>query len=82
VSSQLIDPSAPPGGQAPPEVDLRVVDENGKFFVVDAGIEGIWLAIAQHDDIQGFLGQHNGDVAALTAHLKEMTAKLLAASAP
>lgn len=80
VSTLLVDPSAPPGGDAPPEVDLRIIDEGGKFFVVDAGIEGIWLAIAQHDDFVGFLKQHDQSVPALTAHLKDMTAKLLAAS--
>lgn len=81
VSTLLVDPSAPPGGEAPPEVDLRIVDEGGKFFVVDASIEGIWLAIAQHDDFVGFLNQHDQSVPALTAHLKDMTAKLLAAAA-
>ncbi|MGB8366551.1 MAG: phospholipid-binding protein MlaC [Rhizomicrobium sp.] len=78
VSAQLADPSDPPGSAPLPEIDLRVVDENGKFFVVDASIEGIWLAVAQHDDFGGFLKQHDGNVAALTAYLKEMTTKLLA----
>jgi phospholipid transport system substrate-binding protein len=77
VSAQIVDPTDPPGTQEP-EVDLRVVDEGGKFFVVDASIEGIWLAIAQHDDFGGFLKQHNGDIAALTAHLNEMTAQIVA----
>ncbi len=80
VAAQLVDPADPPGSPPLPEVDLRVVDENGKFFIVDASIEGIWLAVAQHDDFVGFLKQHGGDVAALTAHLKEMTAQLLASS--
>lgn len=80
VTTLLVDPSASPGGEAPPEVDLRIVDEGGKFFVVDASIEGIWLAIAQHDDFVGFLKQHDESVPALTAHLKDMTAKLLASS--
>lgn len=82
VSAVLVDPSQPANSQAPEEVDLRVVDENGKFFVVDASIEGIWLAIAQHDDFAGFLKQHDGSVAALTAHLKDMTAQLDAGAAP
>lgn len=75
VSAVIVDPTDPPGAQEP-EVDLRVVDEGGKFFVVDAGIEGIWLMLAQRDDFAGFLAQHGGDVGALTAHLQQMTAKL------
>jgi len=79
VSAVLVDPAAESGDQAL-EVDLRVVSEDGKFYVVDARIEGIWLELAQRNDFQGFLQEHNGDVAALTAHLKEMTAKLEVAS--
>ncbi len=80
VTTVLVDPSDQAGGQAPPEVDLRVVDEGGRFYVVDASIEGIWLAVAQHDDCVGFLQQHGGDVAALTAHLRDMTTQLLAST--
>lgn len=75
VQALIVDPSDMPGAQEP-EVDLRVVSEDGKFYVVDASIEGIWLGLAQHDDFQGFLKQHNNDVAALTAHLKDLTAGL------
>jgi phospholipid transport system substrate-binding protein len=77
VSAIIVDPNDPPGAQEP-EVDLRVVDEGGTFFVVDASIEGIWLMLAQHDDFAGYLKLHNNDVPALTIHLKEMTARLLA----
>ncbi len=75
VFTQLADPADPPGTQEP-NIDLRVVGENGKFYVVDASIEGIWLGLAQQSDFQGFLHQHNNDVAALTAYLKDMTTKL------
>ena len=76
VSAELVDPSGSANGKAPPEVDFRIVDEGGQFFIVDASIEGVWLAVAEHDDFQGFLAAHNGDVGALTAHLKDMTAQL------
>ncbi len=75
VFTQLADPADPPGTQEP-NIDLRIVGENGKFYVVDASIEGIWLGLAQRDDFQGFLHQHNNDVTALTHYLKDMTAKL------
>jgi phospholipid transport system substrate-binding protein len=76
VSAMLVDPSGSANGKTPPEVDFRVVDEGGRFYIVDASIEGVWLAIAEHDDFQGFLSAHNGDVGALTAHLRDMTAQL------
>jgi ABC-type transporter MlaC component len=76
VSAVLVDPSGSANGKTPPEVLFRIIDEGGRFYIVDASIEGVWLAVAEHDDFQGFLNAHNGDVAALTAHLKDMTAQL------
>jgi phospholipid transport system substrate-binding protein len=76
VSAVLIDPRGSANGRTPPEVDFRILDEGGKFYIVDASIEGVWLAVAEREDFQGFLSAHNGDVDALTAHLKDMTAKL------
>jgi len=80
VSAVLVDPSGSANGKTPPEVDFRVLVENGSFSIVDASIEGVWLAIAERDDFQGFLNAHNGDVAALTAHLRDMTAQLNASA--
>ena len=81
VSAVLVDPSGSANGKTPPEVDFRIVYDGGKFQIVDASIEGIWLALAERDDFQGFLKEHNGDVNALTAHLKQMTASLSAQAA-
>ena len=80
VSAVLVDPSGAANGKTPSEVDFRIVNEGGKFYIVDASIEGVWLAVAEHDDFQGFLSAHNGDVGALTAHLRDMTAQLDAAT--
>ena len=80
VSAVVIDPSGSANGKAPPEVDFRVIDDGGRFFIVDASIEGVWLAVAERDDFQGFLNAHNGDVAALTTHLKDLTAQLNASA--
>ena len=76
VTTALIDPSGSAKGKTPPEVDFRVLEENSQFFIADANVEGVWLALAERDDFEGFLKQHNGDVAALIAHLKEMTRAL------
>jgi len=69
---------ATPNDPDPIRVDFRILGSGGKFAVVDASIAGIWLGLAQRDDFGGFLSQHNGSVPALTAHLKEMTARFLA----
>jgi len=79
VQAQLIDPNA--GGKPPPEVAFRIIADDGKLYIVDANVEGVWLAVAERDDFQGFLAAHKGDVSALTAHLKEMTSQLNASAA-
>jgi phospholipid transport system substrate-binding protein len=76
VSAVVVDPSGSANGKAPPEVDFRIIEDGGHFYIVDASIEGVWLAVAEHDDFQGFLSAHGGDVGALTAHLRDMTAQL------
>lgn len=80
VTAVLVDP-ADPADNNPVQIMFRVLDENGKFSVVDASIAGVWLGLAQRDDFGGFLGQHGGSVPALTDHLKDMTAKLTAPKA-
>jgi len=77
VTANIIDPAS--HGGPPDPVSFRVVNENGKFAVVDASVEGVWFTIAQHDDFAGFLKQNNDNVPALIARLKDMTAKLQAA---
>src|SRR5271156_4859243 len=67
VTTQVIDPSGVANGKTPPEVDFRILEENGKFFIADVNVGGIWLALAERSEVQGFLKQHNGDKAALIA---------------
>ncbi|MBV8799371.1 MAG: ABC transporter substrate-binding protein [Alphaproteobacteria bacterium] len=81
VNARLVDPSTP-NDPNPVPIAFRVTDRgSGKFAVVDASVEGIWLGLAQRADFGGYLSQHGNDVPALTAHLQEMTAKLLPDSA-
>lgn len=61
-----------------PEVDFRVTSQNGNFIVLDASVSGVWLAVNERDQFSGFLAQHHNDVAALTSHIKEVTANLRA----
>lgn len=58
------------GNNAPPiEIDFRVRTDGAKPVLVDMGVAGIWLALAQRDQFTAVLGQNNGDVKSLIAHL-------------
>lgn len=54
---------------APMEIDFRVRTDGAKPVLVDMGVAGIWLALAQRDQFTAVLGQNNGDVKSLIAHL-------------
>jgi phospholipid transport system substrate-binding protein len=58
-------------GQQPIEVDFRVLNDNGKFVVIDVSIAGVWLAIEERDQFSAFLEQNNDNVPALVAHLND-----------
>jgi phospholipid transport system substrate-binding protein len=75
VRTILIDPHNP-GDKDPFKVDFRVYQVNGKFQVKDASVEGVWLAILEHDDFDAFLGSNNGNVPALIQHLLKLTKTL------
>lgn len=75
VSSVLADPSAK-GGRQPLKVDFRVLNDKGRMVVIDVAVEGIWIAITERDQFSAFLGQHNGSIPALVAHLEQLTAQL------
>jgi phospholipid transport system substrate-binding protein len=62
------------GGAQPLKLDFRVRLDGGKPVIIDLGVTGVWLAVSQHADFEGFLAQHHGDVTALTAHLGQVTA--------
>lgn len=55
----------------PMEVDFRVRTDGAKPVLVDMGVAGIWLALAQRDQFAAVLGQNNGDIKALIAHLDQ-----------
>jgi len=73
VHTQLIDPGS---SQPPASVDFRVRTDQGKPVVVDVAYEGIWLSIQQRDQFVGFLGQNNGNVRTLIAHLSDLAVNL------
>jgi phospholipid transport system substrate-binding protein len=73
VQTQLIDPSS---SQQPAEVDFRVRTDTGKPVLVDVAYQGIWLSLEERDQFVAFLGQNNGNVRSLIAHLSELAVNL------
>jgi len=56
-------------------VDFRVRTDGAKPVLVDLGISGVWLALAERDQFLAVLAQNNGDIKALTAHLRAAQAR-------
>lgn len=73
VQTQLIEPSS---SQQPAEVDFRVRTDGGKPVLVDVAYQGIWLSLEERDQFVAFLGQNNGNVRTLIAHLSELAVNL------
>jgi phospholipid transport system substrate-binding protein len=62
-------------GAAPMEVDFRVRTDGAKPLLLDIGVAGIWLAPAQQAEFLSVLAQNNGDIKALSAHLRGAQAR-------
>lgn len=60
------------GGGQPMQIDFRVRTDGAKPVLVDFAVEGIWLALAERDQFVSVLAQNNGDIKALTAHLRAL----------
>jgi phospholipid transport system substrate-binding protein len=73
VHTQLIEPGS---SQQPAAVDFRVRTDGGRPVLVDVAYEGVWLSLAQRDQFVNFLGQNNGNVRTLIAHLSDMAVTL------
>ncbi len=57
-------------------MDFRVRTDGGKPVLVDVSYQGIWLSLAQRDQFVAFLGQNNGNVRTLIAHLSDLAVNL------
>lgn len=77
VRTVLVDPNASKG-QEPIGVDFRVYGSAGRFSVVDIVVAGLDLAITEQEDFGAFLAQHNNDVRALTANLRQRAERVRA----
>jgi phospholipid transport system substrate-binding protein len=63
------------GGSSPMQIDFRVRTDGAKPVLVDFAVEGVWLALAERDQFLSVLAQNNGDIKALTAHLRALGAR-------
>jgi phospholipid transport system substrate-binding protein len=60
----------------PLRIAFRLVAEGGGYKIVDVQVAGIWLSVEQRDQFASALAQNRGDIAALTASLKDRTTRL------
>ena len=63
------------GSGGPMEIDFRVRTDGARPVLVDLSVAGVWLALAQRDQFTSVLAQNNGDIKALTAHLRSAQAQ-------
>ena len=70
--------TAPDASGKPVKIAFRLAGRNGDYKVVDVQAAGAWLSVEQRDQFTAFLSKHDGDIAALTAHLIEQTKQMLA----
>jgi phospholipid transport system substrate-binding protein len=67
VKTVMVDPKK--SSNKPLQVDFRVQNAGGRMVVVDFSVEGVWIRELERNDFTSYLGQHGGDVKALTAML-------------
>src|SRR5262245_1002290 len=72
VNTDVINPAMP--NAQPYKAAFRVrKTSDGRPIVTDIQVEGVWLALSQRSDFNGFLAQHMGRVPDLTADLQRQT---------
>jgi phospholipid transport system substrate-binding protein len=59
-------------------IDFRVVSSGDSFQILDASIGGIWIANNERAQFTAFMANNGNSVPALTAHVKDVTAKMQA----
>lgn len=72
VNTDVVNTGAP--NTQPFKAAFRVrKTSDGRPIVTDIQVEGVWLALSQRSDFNGFLAQHNGRLPDLTADLQRQT---------
>lgn len=78
VTTVLVGPNGSADQTEPIDVDFRVINEDGRFVVLDLSIAGVWLALEERDQFSAFLEEHQYSVPALVSHLAALTERLRA----
>lgn len=60
----------------PLRIAFRLAGGGGAYKIVDVQVAGIWLSVEQRDQFAAVLSQNRGDIASLTASLKDRTTRL------
>jgi len=72
VNTDVINPATP--NAQPYKAAFRVrKTSDGRPIVTDIQVEGVWLALSQRSDFNGFLAQHMGRIPDLTSDLQRQT---------
>ena len=80
VNAVVVNPQAS-SGQQPIRAAFRVrKTADGRPIITDMEVEGIWLALSERSDFNGFLQQHGGSVSALADHLRAQADQVRAES--
>lgn len=66
------------GLREPLRIAFRVAGAGGTYKLIDVQVAGIWLSIEQRDQFASVLAQNNGDIASLTASLRDRATRLRA----
>ena len=64
------------GLREPLRIAFRLSGVGGAYKIVDVQVEGIWLSVEQRDQFASVLAQNNGDIASLTASIRERATHL------
>jgi phospholipid transport system substrate-binding protein len=76
VNADVINPNASNGQPLKAAFRVRKAGD-GHAIVTDMQVEGIWLALSERSDFNGFLQQHGGRVEDLTSDLQRQTEQIL-----
>lgn len=66
------------GLREPLRIAFRLTAAGNAYKIVDVQVAGIWLSIEQRDQFASVLAQTNGDIASLTASLRDRATRLRA----
>jgi phospholipid transport system substrate-binding protein len=62
----------------PLRIAFRLSVDGGAYKIVDVQVAGIWLSVEQRDQFASVLSQNRGDIASLTASLRDRASRMRA----